>query len=95
MEKQLILYGLGEARTAYAVQGYWEIRVNEVDDLIREVRIQSARLRANHPSVSKVYIITNRRGLRRDYMNSIRENSIESHIIFKDILEREGMLIDC
>lgn len=46
-----------------------------------------------NPDVEHVYAIDNRYGLRRDYKESMKQNSIESHYIFKDILEREGMLV--
>ena len=54
---------------------------------------EARRLRMKNPSIEHVYAIDNRYGLRRDYKESMKQNSIESHYIFKDILEREGMRV--
>ena len=47
----------------------------------------------HNPSIEHVYAVDQRPGLRRDYIESIKENSIESCYEFKDILEREGLKI--
>lgn len=89
--RQIILYGIGGAAKAYGVLGYFCIYDDYIS--IRAIQIEAQRLVARNPSIMHVYAIDNRRGLRRDYQESIRHNSIESHVVFKDILEREGMRI--
>lgn len=46
-----------------------------------------------NPSIEHVYLISNRHGLKREFQESIKRNSIESCAIFKDTLEREGIQI--
>jgi len=60
---------------------------------IRTIMSEARLLRVKNPDVEHVYAIDNRYGLRRDYRESMKQNSIESHYIFKDILEREGLLV--
>lgn len=88
---QIVLYGIGGPEKEYAVLGYFQIF--ELHDVVSTVRREAARLVANNPSIKAVYMIDNRYGLRRDYRESVRHNSIESYAVFKDILEREGMRI--
>lgn len=91
MMKQIILYGLSGASKAYTVLDYFCIYEEFIS--IGTIRGEALRLRIKNPSIEHVYAIDNRYGLRRDYRESIKQNSIESHYIFKDILEREGMLV--
>ena len=88
---QIILYGLSGPSKAYAVLNYFCIYEEFVS--IRSIQQEAALLRMKNPSVEHVYAIDNRYGLRRDYRESMKQNSIESHYIFKDILEREGIQI--
>lgn len=88
---QIILYGISGPSKAYTVLNYFCIYEEfvSINAILSEARI----LRMKNPSVEHIYAIDNRYGLRRDYMESMKQNSIESHYIFKDILEREGMLV--
>ena len=88
---QVILYGISGASKAYAVLNYYCVYEEYVS--IRTIQDEARRLRMRNPSVEHVYAIDNRYGLRQDYRDSMKQNSIESHYIFKDILEREGLLI--
>ena len=88
---QIILYGLSGPSKAYAVLNYFCIYEEYVS--IRSIQQEALLLRMKNPSVEHVYAIDNRYGLRRDYRESMKQNSIESHYIFKDILEREGIQI--
>lgn len=87
---KILLYGIGGASKEYAVLRYYAIYEDE-PDMIGTIRRTADWMRANNPSIMAVYAISNRRGLRKDYMESIKKNSIESHAIFRDILEREGI----
>lgn len=89
--RQILLYAIGKAEKAYGVLGYFCIYDDYIS--IRSIYVEAARLKAKYPETQAVYAIDNRRGLRKEYMQSVREHSIESHAIFKDILEREGLRI--
>lgn len=88
---QIILYGISGPRKAYAVLNYFCIYEEFIS--IRTIMSEAHLLQMKNPDVKHVYAIDNRHGLRRDYRESIKQDSIESHYIFKDILEREGLQI--
>lgn len=89
---QVILYGIGGPEKGYRVLSYFVI-FDTSRDIVNEIWNTAARLKAMNPSIQKVYAIDNRHGLRRDFNEAQRQNSLESHILFKDILEREARLI--
>lgn len=89
------LYGLGGADQMYRVIRYSAI---EIDNLvgtnygvIRTLKYEASMMRMKYPNIERVFVIDNGRGLARDYANALKTNTIESHAIFKDILEREGL----
>ena len=49
----------------------------------------------NYPTIEHIYAIDNRPGLRKEYVNAIRDkhNSIESRVVFKHTLVNEGIKI--
>ena len=88
---QIILYGFGGSRDKYRVMKYFVIFDDNIS--IRTIRNEAEVLRIKCPSIEHVYAVDNRRGLKKDLEESIRENSIESCAIFKDLIEREGLRI--
>lgn len=87
----VILYGILGASDQYRVLRYFAINGRDVS--IRTIVDEAEIMRIMYPSIEHVYAIDNRYGLRRDYVEAIKENSIESYFIFKDILEREGLKV--
>ena len=87
----IILYGIGDARYQYRVLRYFAIYNERADT--SEVKRIARMMQVINPSIEHVYMITNRPGLKREFMESIKRNSIESCAIFKDTLEREGIKI--
>lgn len=87
----LILYGIGNAKYQYRVLRYYWVYDENTD--IAEIKRIARMMQVVNPSIEHVYLISNRRGLKRDFVESIKRNSIESCAIFKDILEREGIKI--
>lgn len=87
----IILYGIGDARYQYRVLRYFAIYDERADT--SEVKRIARMMQVINPSIEHVYMITNRRGLKREFMESTKQNSIESCAIFKDTLEREGIKI--
>ena len=87
----IILYGIGDARYQYRVLRYFALYDERSDT--SEVKRIARMMQVINPSIEHVYMITNRRGLKREFMESTKRNSIESCAIFKDTLEREGIKI--
>lgn len=87
----IILYGIGDARYQYRVLRYFAIYDERADT--SEIKRIARMMQVINPSIDHVYMITNRHGLKREFMESIKRNSIESCAIFKDTLEREGIKI--
>lgn len=89
--KNLILYGIGNARYQYRVLRYFYVYDENTD--VAEIKRIARTMQVVNPSIEHVYLISNRHGLKREFQESIKRNSIESCAIFKDILEREGIKI--
>ena len=89
--KNLILYGIGDASYQYRVLKYFCIYDENID--VTEIKRIARTMQIINPSIKHVYLISNRHGLRREFQESIKRDSIESCAIFKDILEREGIKI--
>lgn len=88
---QVILYGIAGVENQYRAIRYFIIDAELVS--ISNIVYQANMLRIKNPTIEHVYVVDNRRGLRRDYVESYKKNTIESCAIFKDILEREGIMI--
>ena len=89
--KKIFLYGIANAEDAYRVVMYSCIEDEFVS--IRNLIIHASWMRFKNPSIDHVYAIDNRKGLLYDYQSTIKRNTMESNSSFKDILEREGLLI--
>lgn len=90
-KNQVFLYGLGNAETQYRVLGYEFIESEKFSVWLMSHVIDSMILRT--PGIVEIYMIDNRPGLRSDFVESIRLNSVESCQLFKDILRREGVRV--
>lgn len=88
---QVILYGLSGADTQYRVIKFYCIYEEHLS--IGTLKSRAALMVMQNPGIKHVYAIDNRYGLKREYIQSYKINSIESCAIFKDTLEREGLLV--
>lgn len=93
MNNQVVIYGLGGASKQYRVLEFFTI-FDTSRDIITEIYRVSSRMKVRNPSIEKIYVIDNRKGLKRDYLESFKANSIEGWVIFKDLLEREGIQVN-
>lgn len=89
MNRGVVLYGIGDEHDGYAVLRYWRMFHEEVS--IRSIERNAELMRAECPGVDKVFVIDNEYGLRRDYLEAKRMNSFAGWIMFRDILERQGI----
>ncbi len=89
------LYGLGGADQNYRVIRYSPVEIDTLVGtnfgVVRTLKYEAQMMKMKYPNIQRVFAIDNGRGLSRDYRNAWKKNSIESHAIFKDILEREGI----
>ena len=89
------LYGLGGADQMYRVVRYSAVEIDSLlgtnFGVISTLKYEAQMMRMKYPNIERVFAIDNYRGLVRDYTNAWKKNTIESHAIFKDILEREGL----
>lgn len=90
--KPIFLYGIGSARDTYRVIRYKEVEV-ENESVIESIKHEAAMMRIRYPGIVHIYAMDQRYGLRKDYVEAFKRNSIESWAIFKDILETEGWRI--
>lgn len=63
------------------------------DTTVGNVKKLSLKLVMDYGSVREVYCIPNREGIMDEFHEARRLNSIESCIIFRDILQHEGVLV--
>ena len=88
---QIILYGLSGADTQYRVVKYYCMYEESLS--IGNLKRRAALMVMQNPGIEHVYAVDNRYGLKAEYIQSYKINSIESCAIFKDTLEREGLLV--
>ena len=88
---KIYLYGLADVSDKYRVVRYHYIEEDMVT--IKDLRESAAFMRFRNPNVETVYAIDNRPGLAYDYKTTLKRNTIEGNVIFKDMLEREGIKI--
>ena len=89
--KRVYLYGIGDAKTSYAVIRY--LSIDEEAISIRNITFQATWLKLTNPTIKHVYAVDDRKGLCQDYREAINKHSVESFAIFKSILEKEGLLV--
>lgn len=85
---QIFYYGIGDAEKNFKVLNYEFIESARYSLWLEGWVIEH--MLDKNPGICEIYAIDNRRGLKRDFAESIKEGSVESCQIFKDILRREG-----
>ena len=88
---RIYLYGIANATESYRVVRYSFIEgeSTSIADIVRE----ASWLKIKYPTISHVYAIDDKRGLAYEYKMTIKRNSVEGNVVFKDMLETEGLLI--
>jgi hypothetical protein len=87
----VVLYGLAGEDRAYRVMHYEIIPIEGY--IMNTIAYQADRMLDKYPAVRHIYVVDNTYGIRRDYREARRKNSMESWIIFKDALERGYKLL--
>lgn len=85
----IIIYGIGDAGYQYRVLQYHYFYEDNISTSY--IKCKARFMQMANPSIEHVYMLTNRPGLKRKYIESLKKNTIESCAVFKDILEREGI----
>lgn len=89
--KRIFLYGLANAEKQYQVVRYSYIEPDFIS--IENIMGQAAWLALKNPDVEHVYACDERYGLATEYRYTVRKNTMESNIAFKDMLERMAIMI--
>lgn len=89
--KSVFLYGISGARDSYRVVIFEEIKPERFSTGYAGYRTRL--MRAKNPSVERVFMVSQRYKLKDDFWEAFNKNSVESWVIFKDILETEGIEI--
>lgn len=90
--KKMFLYGIGGASDNYRCIRYTSIPEEDVSVLT--LKYEASHMRGEYPNVQRVFAMDDRPGLAWSYRAAIKKNALESHIIFRDILERQGIEIN-
>lgn len=91
--KQIYLYGLAGADASYRVVKYSRIDEEESISVITSIIDNAVWLKLKNPTIEHVYAVDDRKGLVWDYRDAIQKNTFEGFVIFKNILEKEGLMI--
>ena len=87
--KRIYLYGIAGAADHYKV-----VRYSCVDGdgmIIMSLKYEAAMLRMDYPNIGHVYAVDASPSLYRNYMETIRKDSMEVCISFRDMLMRQGV----
>ena len=87
--QQIILYGIAGASKQFKAIRYWVIEPEQYTTWYAKHCANIMRM--ENPTVEHVYQMDNRRGLKREFIQAQKLDTIESCAIFKDTLEREGI----
>lgn len=91
VKRKILVYALGGARKNYIPLDYgWyfsdQTSISDIRYIINETI-------GDNDWVEYIYLIDPVKGIKYWYNKSLRENTIESGVIFKDLLDRKGLLI--
>lgn len=94
MQKTVMLYGFAGAKGGYKCLRYYILDKELCSIDLIKYHAYSKLLDVN-PDIESVYAVDNRAGLRREYIEAIKDtkNPIESAVSFKDMIEKEGIRI--
>lgn len=88
---RIYLYGIASATEQYRVVRYSFIESENLS--IADIVRHASWLKIKYPNVDHVYAIDDKKGLAYEYRLVIKRNSVEQNVVFKDMLETEGLLI--
>lgn len=60
---------------------------------VRNIRRLANWMRDTYPEPVAIYAVDNRRGLHKEYLESVKTKDFTKHVEFADIINREGILI--
>lgn len=88
----IILYALASAEKQYRPISYYCIF--EGNFSIAEMMYRASLLKSRNPEIEHIFVIDNRKGLRKDYRETKEELTVESGLRFYQTLEKYGHRID-
>lgn len=88
----IILYALASEEKQYYPLAYY--CVFEGDFSIAEMLYRASLLKSRSPDAQYIYVIDNRKGLRKEYMETRKEKTMESGLKFYQTLQKYGHRID-
>ena len=87
--KRIYLYGIAGVADHYKVVRY--SCVDSESMTIMALKYEAARLRMDYPNIVRVYAVDASPSLYRSYMETIRKDSMEVCVSFRDMLMRQGV----
>lgn len=89
---KVYIYGISGVSNSYRPVGY--IRIWQDEATVTNLRNLAVTLWTSRPGATEFYAIDDRKGLADDYRMAISDKrGIEGPIVFRDILQREGIRI--
>lgn len=90
---KVFLYGIASARNQYAVVRYAYIDSEKDPITIKGMMREAEWLRFKNPTIEHIYAMDDSASLAFAYKDTIRSNSVESNVVFKCMLEQNGIMI--
>lgn len=91
IKRKILVYALGGAKKNYIPLDYGWYFADQTS--ISDIRYIINDTIGDNDEVKYIYLIDPIKGIKYSYNRSLRDNSIESGVIFKDLLDRKGLLI--
>lgn len=85
---RVFLYGLDEE---YRVIHYTYVDCAQLR--LRDIMFQASMLKENHPNIKLIYAADNSYTVYRACQDAMRKASVEDRVLFKTVLEAEGMRV--
>lgn len=88
LKKRVYLYAFNKL---CKIEGFYYFEGDNIS--IWNIREQALWMLNRLGSTSIVYAVDNRPGLYFDYLEAVKSNSFEKHVMFEDLISREGILV--
>ena len=90
---KVFLYGIASARNQYAVVRYAYIDGEKEPITIKGMVREAEWLRFRNPTIEHVYALDDSSSLAFAYKDTVKSNSVEGNVVFKCMLEQNGIII--
>lgn len=89
--RKVYLYGIASVEKSYNIVRYQWLEGDSIS--IRQMIGAAQWMVENNSAIQHVYAVDDRPGLCREYRDAIQHQTIDRFVLFKNMLEREGLMV--